>query len=93
MVNFIENRGASVCPPRTHRNEFPAEYSLAGCSPAWPASASSAGFILHLFISFAKLFSANGNRRIYNLSQERAQGRASAFFTPPQRTTPWSASA
>jgi hypothetical protein len=74
MVNFIENRGASVCPPRTHRNEFPAEYSLAGCSPAWPASASSAGFILHNLVSFANNFSANGNRRIYSLSQERAQG-------------------
>lgn len=22
MANFIENRGASVCPPRTHRNDF-----------------------------------------------------------------------
>ena len=31
----------------THRNEFPAEYSLAGCSPAEPTSASSAVVILN----------------------------------------------
>ena len=31
----------------THRNEFPAEYSLAGCSPAEPTSASSALVILN----------------------------------------------
>lgn len=71
----ISLRTAGRAPaPRTHRNEFPAEYSLAGCSPAWPASVSSAGFILHPSTTFEKLFSANGNRRIYSLSQERAQG-------------------
>jgi hypothetical protein len=34
-------------PPATHRDEFPAEYSLAGCSPAEPASAFSAMLILN----------------------------------------------
>src|ERR1700693_481377 len=30
-------------PPQPHRlDEFPAGYSSAGCSPAWPASASPA---------------------------------------------------
>src|ERR1039457_2286107 len=33
-------------PPRTHRNEFPTGYSLAGRSPALPASASPAELIL-----------------------------------------------
>ena len=33
-------------PPVTHQDEFPAEYSLAGCSPAEPASASPATLIL-----------------------------------------------
>jgi len=33
--------------PQTHQDEFPAEYSLAGCSPAEPASASSAALILN----------------------------------------------
>ncbi len=40
MAIFIETRGASFGPPRTHRNEFPAEYSLASCSPAALASLS-----------------------------------------------------
>src|SRR5271169_84011 len=36
-----------AAPPRSHRlDEFAAGYSLAGCSPAWPASASLAGFHL-----------------------------------------------
>jgi len=38
--------GKDVPSPATHRNEFPAEYSLAGCSPAEPASALSAILIL-----------------------------------------------
>ena len=32
---------------RHRHDEFPAEYSLAGCSPAEPASACSAGLMLH----------------------------------------------
>jgi hypothetical protein len=73
MANFIENRGASLRPPRTHRNEFPAEYSLARCSPAERTSASSAGFILPKWIPFGKEVSANGSCRIYSVSHERAQ--------------------
>src|SRR6185312_4839701 len=34
-------------PPATHRDEFPAEYSLAGCASAEPASAFSAMLILN----------------------------------------------
>ena len=43
------------------RDEFPAEYSLAGCSPAEPASACSAGFMLRRTLSFVEQNSANGN--------------------------------
>jgi hypothetical protein len=40
--------GRTQCrPPATHRDEFPAEYSLAGCSPAEPPSAFSAMLILN----------------------------------------------
>ena len=46
MSTNIETRGRRVASPATHRNEFPAEYSLAGCSPAEPASASPAELIL-----------------------------------------------
>src|ERR1022692_2159011 len=48
-------------PPRTHRNEFPTGYSLAGRSPALPASASPAKLILQL------------GAHILQLSQKRAQ--------------------
>jgi hypothetical protein len=40
--------------PATHRNEFPAGYSLAGCSPAEPASASPADLVLQQKRPFAK---------------------------------------
>jgi len=82
MVNLIEERGASVRPPRTHRNEFPAEYSLAGCSPAEPTSASSADFILHKWIPFVKKISANGSCRIYSVSHERAQWNPNSSIYP-----------
>jgi predicted DNA-binding antitoxin AbrB/MazE fold protein len=79
MPSFIENRGASFGPPRTHRNEFPAEYSLARCSPAERASASPAEFILHRRTPFAKQVPANGSYRIYGVSHERAQWIPTAF--------------
>jgi putative transposase len=40
--------------PATHRNEFRAGYSLAGCSPAEPASASPADLVLQQERPFAK---------------------------------------
>ena len=48
---------------RPHRcDEFPAEYSLASCSPAELASASSALLMLQPTTPFVELISANGNR-------------------------------
>ena len=53
-----------------HRNdEFPAGYSLAGCSPAEPASASPAGTIMIRSIFYAKNFAANGILSLISLSQ------------------------
>jgi hypothetical protein len=43
------------------RDEFPAEYSLAGCSPAEPASAGSTVLMLHRAASLVEQNSANGN--------------------------------
>lgn len=57
----------------THQDESPAEYSLAGCSPAEPASASSASLILNYNPSAGQEFSANGNRPRNALSQVAAQ--------------------
>jgi hypothetical protein len=52
---------------------------LAGCSPALPASAFSAGFILYKTTPFANKFSAGGSCRIYTLSQERAQRNRNSY--------------
>ena len=59
MAKPIEKLGRVLPAPPTHRNEFPAGYSLAGCSPAEPASASPADLILQLKIPFAEQNSAN----------------------------------
>src|ERR1035438_9580895 len=57
---------------RAHRpDESPASYSSAGCSPAWPASASLARLILQRQRPFAKNFPANGNLSPSCLSQSR----------------------
>ena len=47
-------------PPLPHQDESLAEYSLAGCSPAEPASASSAMLILNQKLTVGYCFSANG---------------------------------
>ena len=57
----------------THRNEFPADYSLAGCSPAEPASASSAVPILNQKTLVCEHFAANGNCSPNPLSHFTAQ--------------------
>jgi hypothetical protein len=52
-----------------HRNdEFPAGYSLAGCAPPVPASASPASRIMVWFTSSTKNFAANGNLSLISLS-------------------------
>jgi len=53
--------------PLPHQDEFPAEYSLASCSPAALASASSATLILHHPLPFVHTFSANGDPRRWGL--------------------------
>ena len=64
-----------------HRNdESPAGYSLAGCSPAEPASASPASASMGGFISIDKNFAANGKLSLISLSQLRgAVGRCPRF--------------
>ena len=48
--------------PRPHRSdEFAASYSSAGCSPAWPASASPAGIHLQAAGSFLSTRFLRGN--------------------------------
>jgi len=53
-----------------HRtDEFPAGYSSAGCSPAWPASASPAAAIMVWSFLHAKNFAVNGKLSLIALSQ------------------------
>ncbi len=59
-VSQTEVPGRAEPSPVTHRNEFPAGYSLASCSPAEPASASPAETVLQQRPPFAKGNAANG---------------------------------
>ena len=53
------------------RDEFPAGYSLAGCSPAEPASASPTGPSMRWGIAAGNDLSANGNLSLISVSQPR----------------------
>ncbi len=55
------NPGRSEPSPATHRNEFPTGYSLAGCSPAEPASASPVGPVVQQELPFVERKTTNGN--------------------------------
>ena len=63
---------ARLCRAPAHRwDEFPTGYSLAGCSPAEPASASPVSLILLQSRSFVEDFSANGNPSLISVSHSR----------------------
>jgi hypothetical protein len=68
----LANREGHCASPASHRNEFPAEYSLAGCSPAEPASAFSAALILLPWAPFVYQLSANGKLHNPSVSHKRA---------------------
>ena len=64
-----DGNGRDVAAPGHRCDEFPAGYSLAGCSPAEPASASPAGFNLSGPIRRDKRFAPNGTVSLVSLSQ------------------------
>src|SRR6266478_5766103 len=70
-------RRADSRPPLPHQDEFPAEYSLVGCSPAEPASAFSAMLILNQKPTVGYCFSANGNCPRTRLSHLTTQAKLS----------------
>ena len=76
IANFTENPGRPLASPATHRNEFPTRYSLAGCSPAEPASASLAALILQSSKRPVQENPANGNCPNSWLSQKGAHPTA-----------------
>jgi|SRR3974390_1797704 len=69
--------------PTHHRlNEFPAGYSLAGCSPAWPASASPAAFSLGKPILRDNHLAANGDVSLFVVSQPWGPPQAAVSTRP-----------
>src|ERR1039458_4634797 len=60
------------------RDEFPVGYSLAGCSPAEPASASPTGSSMRWSVSAGNYLSANGNLSLISVSQPRGSLQSSA---------------
>jgi len=64
-----DGNGRDAAAPVHHCDEFPTGYSLAGCSPAEPASASPAAFNLSGPIRRDNAFSPNGNLSLISLSQ------------------------
>src|SRR5579864_6427273 len=72
--------------PAHRLDEFPAGYSLAGCSPAEPASASPVDLILLRLLPFANSVPANGNLSLISVSHRRgaAQLASRIFRVGPQ---------
>jgi len=65
-------RSSAGATPRSHRlDEFPTGYSLAGCSPAEPASASPAGSSMRGVMTAGNDLPANGNLSLISVSQLR----------------------
>ena len=72
-----EARSGGWAAPGAHRfDEFPAGYSLAGCSPAEPASASPAGYSIGEKAGVGNLFPANGNLSPFTLSHDRGAAQS-----------------
>ncbi len=65
----VGKRDRLAAAPSHRCDEFPTGYSLAGCSPAEPASASSARFSLDGPIQRDNRISANGDVSLISLSQ------------------------
>ena len=68
------------------RDEFPVGYSLAGCSPAEPASASPTALSMRWGMSAGNCLSANGNLSLVSVSQARGalQATQSPIAAPVQ---------
>ena len=75
----VGRRDERIAAPSHRCDEFPAGYSLAGCSPAEPASASPAKPSLGGPVSCDNCFAANGDVSLISLSH---------FGAPPQPGQP-----
>jgi len=76
---------AHLGPAPAHRlDEFPAGYSLAGCSPAEPASASPAMRSMRYVVPADNDLSANGNLSLISVSHPRGAAQTSNPHFPSQ---------
>ena len=83
-------RSSPATAPRSHRlDEFPAGYSLAGCSPAEPASASPTTRSMRYVVLAGNGLSANGNLSLIYVSQGKGavQTRLSSLRKYPFRSS------
>ena len=85
-----EARSGGWAAPGAHRfDEFPAGYSLAGCSPAEPASASPAGYSIGEKAGVGNLFPANGNLSPFTLSHDRGAAQGLCVQDGRKRVAEW----
>ncbi len=66
-----EGRSPRTAPCSSSAMSFRAGYSLAGCSPAEPASASPTALSIHCGLSAGNDLSANGNLSLVSLPQHK----------------------
>jgi hypothetical protein len=66
-----EGRSPRTAPCSSSAMSFRAGYSLAGCSPAEPASASPTALSIHCGLSAGNGLSANGNLSLISVPQHK----------------------
>jgi len=76
-----EGRSPRTAPCSSSAMSFRAGYSLAGCSPAEPASASPTALSIHCGLSAGNDLSANGNLSLVSVPQHRG-----AVHTIPKKS-------
>jgi hypothetical protein len=76
-----EGRSPRTAPCSSSAMSFRAGYSLAGCSPAEPASASPTALSIHCGLSAGNDLSANGNLSLVSVPQHRGAVQAALSTT------------
>jgi hypothetical protein len=76
-----EGRSPRTAPCSSSAMSFRAGYSLAGCSPAEPASASPTALSIHCGLSAGNDLSANGNLSLVSVPQHRGAVQESVIGT------------
>ena len=78
-----KGRDGRTAPCSSSAMSFRAGYSLAGCSPAEPASASPTALSMRWGMSAGNYMSANGNLSLVSVSQHKGAVQAVPGFLVP----------